>query len=329
MGPDEPARHPRSSIEDIHQACGRIGADLYLFMAPDAKRWAKALSLREPRSAFEFLALLREDDVTCICDRLAERFGQLGMPIVAVTSFIPEISHAYNEEMCDSAVRNLMLFALGIGNLQANCPILQLVCGSVFRKVRIDRGNVILQTNKVSDSLRMCLDRISRCKASVLESPRWPIDKLRLACELEPGSLNNLGDRDRLALMNNLIDNHQDALIRRTVGFNLDIAHWWLLGHTVDSWISFFKKNPSLEEKIFHAHIAGHSPRGHFGDMSLKRMNDQSKSELKWWLARLAANAPNASGYVSLEYEAARDTILVIESIAELMEWLQEINGGR
>jgi sugar phosphate isomerase/epimerase len=97
-------------------------------------------------------------------------------------------------------------------------------------------------------------------------------------------------------------------LLARYVGINLDIAHWQLAG--VD-WREV-EKNPLVFKRIAHAHISGHHPLGHFGDLQLRTLNTPDDF-LPWlqMLQRRASTATNVvgvpfSGFVSIECEAMR-----------------------
>jgi hypothetical protein len=82
--------------------------------------------------------------------------------------------------------------------------------------------------------------------------------------------------------------------------------------------------NADVASRVFHAHISGHSRKGHFGDISLCSIDGEAQKKFKEWLTFLNdfAVAPDFGGFISVEYEAAREERIVIESVRELLGWL-------
>jgi len=340
----------------------RVGADLYLFMESDLSLWVQwvqrarkkdekklppnnrfLLANPEELSARQFLSMLEKDDVTLIATKLFDRFTELKVPIVAITSFIPEVSTTHDSRETDRAMLNLMRFAMEL-NVSARrlipvdsatqfvkgTPVLQIVCGSLFGGLeRISqedgkKSRLYVKTLQRDTLLKVMFKRLSKCYETLSnEYAQEDLDKLRIAAELEPGQMNLLGDKSHLS---EFLDAMYSVFGKESklCGFNLDAAHWWMLGHSEQEWDEQFESREDILERVYHAHISGHSPRGHLGDFSLKRLSDAHKVEMQQWLRRIA-KLNNSSWYVSLEFEAAKCTEDVTESMEELIKWIDAI----
>ena len=174
---------------------------------------------------------------------------------------------------------------------------------------------------------------------------RQALEQLRIAFELEPGPLYLLDGPISVVRFCHLIDRHADPAIRKHIGFNLDVAHWWLKNikpSFLDQPLKYleaeipsakddpiFKKDPPrIRERIFHSHISGHSRRAHFGDISLTMLSESDRQSYIEWLSALDALSKDEgsefSGYVSLEFEAARSRSCVVDSVCELFRMVDE-----
>ncbi len=90
----------------------------------------------------------------------------------------------------------------------------------------------------------------------------------------------------------------------------------------------FSKPAPDIRSRIFHSHVSGHSRRAHFGDISLAMLSDDGRSDYIQWLSKIGQLADDVdnkfSGYVSLEFEAARSRDRVVDSACELFRMMDE-----
>ena len=201
------------------------------------------------------------------------------------------------------------------------------------------------QIDELIEKKRALLDRLAE-KFNNQEKELATVHSLRIAFEMEPGPLYLLDGPRSLLRFCHLIESHTSPLVRKCVGFNLDIAHWWLKNITPDfldqpyqfldrrspnnepSVTAFGHAAPNLKNRIFHSHISGHSRRAHFGYISLTRMVEEDKQLYCQWLTKLIElvqqDGSRFSSYVSLEYEAARNLQCVIESADELVNLLAQ-----
>ena len=143
---------------------------------------------------------------------------------------------------------------------------------------------------------------------------------IAVALELEPGPLYCLRDYATLSSIAKTLE--EDGDLSPCVGFCLDIAHWNQtdIGKKRDQ----VEANAAITNRIVHAHVSGHHAKGHFGDIPLLDLGKED--DIRPWLKLLSGlgrrdvKYPAYSGYVSLEYEAAKSRRLVIESLASLMD---------
>ena len=75
-----------------------------------------------------------------------------------------------------------------------------------------------------------------------------------------------------------------------------------------------------VRKRIFHAHISGHSERGHLGDICLTKITPKQTDAYKVWLSTLQG-LPSVE-YVSLEFEAAKSMDEIDRSLQLLASWL-------
>ncbi|MEM9368725.1 MAG: TIM barrel protein, partial [Planctomycetota bacterium] len=145
---------------------------------------------------------------------------------------------------------------------------------------------------------------------------------LRLALELEPGPIYLLRNQETLEKLAAKIDSYDCQLVRSYVGFNLDVAHWWLADKITAKWLDE-DASEQLRSRIYHSHISGHSHRGHFGDYSLARIPSGQAVDFRGWLR--AITRLSTVDHVSLEYEAAPSQRDVVESVQALNRWLRRL----
>lgn len=359
----------RERLEKKHPG-NTIGFDAYVFLESDTKYLLEELhgSWDGRKSAIQFLASVDNESGLKATELAKKLLSKTRKKPVALTTFLPEISQCLEDgkdKTVLNAVRNLFSIAVAIGASDGKPPIVQMVAGNMLDDVRIQpesnvQENIAKSEAKAStpkkkkrnsfyvvssDELaayERILGRIATCLNELRESlgsnQQEAFNNLRIAFELEPGPLYLLDGPASIVRFCQLIENHEDPLIKKHVGFNLDVAHWWLkeieprfleepfqylkdTATNIDPMI-FDNPEPNLKSRIFHSHISGHSRRAHFGDISISLMSEEDKVKYVYWLAALSKLQRDSgfSGYVSLEFEAARSRDCVIDSASELIQ---------
>lgn len=336
LGPSQPETNDFSAFVNPLSNTVDIGADLYLMMEPDVRKWCEYWGI-EQLPAVDFLAQL-EDRMVDFLEILKTKLDKVGIKVVSATSFIPEISNKndrVNHDYTNTSWGKALIAIFQIANtLQSHRDqtVVQMVAGSVLDQFRVtekDGGHRFsVNTRERTALISLVLDRLSQCLQAASKKG-VDTNRLRIALELEPGPLYLLQNRKSLEEFSRAIDGHRCGLVKKCVGFNLDIAHWWLCRDlTTQDDVA-----DHVRQKIFGGHIAGHSPRGHFGDLSLTnlvaraqrdRFAQEQLEAYKMWLRFLAdaSSTPNAAGHVSLELEAAKPNEDVSSSLQLLRKWV-------
>lgn len=154
--------------------------------------------------------------------------------------------------------------------------------------------------------------------------------------ELEPGPLFVVRDWPTLR------EFCKDLASKRCspcVGLNLDIAHWRLASRQApkpEDEITPEKvaADPLVFRRVAHAHVAGHHPSGHFGDIPLEALNDPER-DFGPWIRLLVSRAGLSdqesgelkfSGYLSIELEATKHSDLLTRSVETLARLLGHVS---
>lgn len=321
-----------------------IGADIYLMMESDVTPWCRHWG-RERTPAVEFMAKMTDSQLDEFCVHVTEKMRQQGTQPVAATSFIAEISNKRPDLSPDDFVKTVwgksICTLIRIADrLQADRPaaVIQIVVGSVIDQFIVDDRSEIphftVSSRNRDDLTGVVLERLAACLSKVVDEHAIRPDRIRIAMELEPGPLFLLRDLASLERFASAIGNHPSNLVRECVGFNLDVAHWWLCRDIrPDSDLS-----ESIRSRIYGAHISGHSSRGHLGDWGLHKLEarareggvarSQRDAYLAWLRFLTDENrTPNASNYVSIELEAASPDEDILASIRTLDEWLHRVRS--
>ena len=335
----------------------KIDADLYLLMEKDVEEWSHEFRFdSSPRTAYEFMSLIaRQDDPKRFWSKIAETACENAAKgkarVVAITSFFPEINAAPDSQRVSDSIYvlvSLMGIAVEISRVQNNdrVPTIQAVTGSVissferYSDPKLDRdGRKTMHARKLEDLslIRFILSNIGAAISCIREYyDAETVSKLRIPLELEPGPLYLLRDPESLERFDDEIT-ASSSDISSCVGFNLDVPHWWLVDKTTARCIAsestvqtdakptiakeHWKASERLKSRIFHAHISGHSERGHFGDFSLSRLSPIQQDHFKRWLSGI--QSLQNCDYVSLEFEAAKSMEDVQDSVATLLNWLE------
>lgn len=337
---------------------GRPQADLYLFLREEARSWSRAFvgrklpRVEEKDSGFEFIAALETGHIRSISESIHEWLLELGIQPVAITSFIPEISLAptlhtgwsFFDRQVQGAIENLLRFAVAFGRRMGNrTPVVQMVAGSrisgirktlaqggeaagddVLLEAQVAAGTGAAGFHMIENRLKQAFQKVRNEIPPGQTEEREALDRVRIAVELEPGPLFLLNGPRALIEFCSVLDRSTSNDVKRRVGLNLDIPHW-MLARITPEWL---REHSGVEQRIFHAHVSGHSQRAHFGDFSLRHVDDSAAGHARSWLAelkRLAASpdaAGNFSGFVSLEFEVPPDPDAVWQSVEALIEML-------
>jgi hypothetical protein len=311
-----------------------LGCELYAFMQGELASWRRKFELPERATVVEFLAQLeqRMDVVDSCAAYIASRFPPGKTPIVAFASFIPEISGKPKSERAErsqAALRFLCRLALALRDVGHPVGAIEAVAGSsingIWRGARPQSPSALLpcfQANILRGN-----EPLARLIAGLRAGLEPISDELRqhrlaIAMELEPGPLYVLRD---WATLNEFCEQiREDPILCDVVGLNLDIAHWNMAPGVTPERV---RATPNVMERIVHAHCSGHHPQGHFGDACIFDLNDPATFvPYVDLLQEIAAGRGDSglpfSGYVSVEFEAARSPALVRTSVERLKELL-------
>ncbi len=338
LGPNNPDPEDFSAFTDPETDSVNVGADLYLMMEADVHKWCDYWGMGQ-FAAVDFLAQLGER-IDELCATLKSKLDRVAVDVVATTSFVPEISNRsensegdYSETVWGRAIAAIFQIASALQSHREQ-TVVQMVAGSVLDQFRVMSMNgdtrFSVSSRKRTSLISLVLDRLSACLIAANSRGGVNTDRIRIALELEPGPLYLLQNKESLEEFSMAIDSHDCPLVRQCVGFNLDIAHWWLC-RTLKTDIDVADH---VRRKIYGGHIAGHSPRGHFGDFALTKLVTRATSDpvaqqqledYQMWLHFLAddSKTPNAAGHVSLEFEAAKHCEDIPSSLKVLKQWTE------
>lgn len=328
------------------------GWELYCFMQDDADNAAWSLSRypdqKKGHSACARMASFHREggDYGKLAREIVSSFSACRGEgrIVAFATFLPEISSQIESQRLQAvdAYRCLILLAKALRNEQRSTDdfVIEFVCGGRIQKLKYERFKGESERNARAE---ICSwdDGVARLIGSLNDIAPAPEDRVILAAELEPGPLFLLHDWESMHRLLDKIDKHEK--LRQVVGLNLDVAHWMLAGieathvgspatrpsgngdSTPEHWTGC-----RLRDRIVHAHISDHG-NGHFSDVLLHELH--RKREFLDWLrllqhrkmARANQGSVPFSGYVSVEFEAAKNNHDVVESLSRLSALLREV----
>ncbi len=323
-------------VERVQPECPEgTAVDLYVFMQPEVERWLRrnpplADKCGNATSAVEVMAGLA-DDKKAIDDwakEITKYFSsEQGRPIVALTSFVPEVTSIQPDtcRQAREALRFLVRFACALNENGQPLRTIEMVAGSrmdgiwpsVLAKDRYTASRT--EDDAARQRLLFLLEQVLAEYADQKAQHR-----VFLSVELEPGPIFLLRNWQSLLRLCQGID--KDPLLSKFVGVNLDIAHWNLAKDISPQRVW---DTPEVRNRIVHAHIAGHHHCSHLGDLHLSDLN--TPKDFRLWidlLRRIAADwrdpdLPQFSGWVSLEYEAAKHQADVEDSFMLLTDLLQ------
>ena len=317
-----------------------LQAELYIMMEPDAQLWAQSWNWpqHEALSAVEFLSKISPEETEDLAARLRKNYKEMGVTVLGIASFIPEVACHPDSEVRRRAILALSTLIRIARFLVAPdldpkpVPVIEVVAGSCVESVVKENDDTFVDLMDDSVGCERVLGAIREALCNVLDD--IPDLRATIGIELEPGPLFLLRDYPTLRQFAKAIE--KDPLLRRYVGFNLDIAHWRLASIPVGIVDPESKvRDELIYERVVHSHIAGHHPHGHFGDIPLLEVNDPK--DFHSWLRALKNLAgskrnpelPPFSGCVSVEFEAAANDELVVKSVADLAVLLKESDGAK
>ncbi len=350
-----PSSYKASLNADAQMACVKVPTELYLFMETEMKEWAQEFgrwykfwcpravewAWAPPVNAAEFLARISDGEADQILERLSIRFPAAERPIVALASFLPEITRHYSNRHANpaiEAIKRLLYFAAKLRASGHPTRIVELVTGSVMQGI-LFRDDVEERGRKYfvrQHSREVITDRLFDNLGLALHSAPEGSDEVVLAMELEPGPCFLLNNWDSLEMFIRKLKGR--AALDDRVGFNMDIGHWRVAKITAQR----VNDHPDVKQRIIHAHLSAHHRCAHFGDAPLidhdKTPDGNGDVELMPWLHLLRSvyegkGSPETtelacSYHVSLELEATKSIEFVKDSYITMMNLLREVNAS-
>lgn len=320
-----------------------------VFMEPIAGK-ASTTSLL-PTSALVAMANCepKSDAIDHVAKQIFSHFRERRIKVCAIATFLPEIvagRRLRQAENVVAALRFLIQVAVHISGMQ-NHPIktIELVCGSrmagIWPAVKlcgdgndqsVDGGVNLHQCDFVANRMEPneAMNRLLEILREVAQEAHEY--QLSFALELEPGPMYVLNNLDAVHTLFKAI--LCDPMLRPCVGMNLDIAHWMMLGPSMTDLNREIIPGVRVRDTIIHAHISGHHPKGHLGDCDL--LSHRDATEIMTWLQllkelmsetelRQKQNLAPYSGFVSLEYEVAKNLDRVKTSLSALNDLLKKL----
>ncbi len=310
--------------------------ELYLMMEPEAGYWHKKLSPTccqaavNQFDAIELLAGLNQQGCDVIAKSLAQQFAEKNIEIVAVATFLPEVSDARDKRFVP-AMRNVGRIVQKLRTDPAHphkVRCVELVGGSRITDLKVTKSRV---SGKRVTEYKIGLVTAEQARTNLLTNLRavlqpdattgfqWP-EEVQMSVELEPGTFFLIRDWESLKAVGEELD--KCPLLSSMVGINLDVAHWRMAGiRPVMKGDSEPLGGQAVNEvlrRVNHVHVSGHHKAAHFGDVrpmlafNLDARIDDVKSEYAQWLhfyhyCQSLDECLPGSGYASLELEAASD----------------------
>jgi len=330
-------------------------AELYAFMHCDCDLFPRA-EIGE-YSIAEYLHSIREDPekIAALARTVGEYASAPGVTIRSIATYMPQL---YSEstpqwQQARDALAAIARFAISLP-APHKIRTIEIAGGSLIRglvpivnprwesavSIRSDPRDVrnspdlrmLAFRHQRPDAYRHLCDRLLVFHQHLIDLGIIP--GFSLALEMEPGPLfilNSLPAARKIALL--LDNNSKYESISKFVGFNIDIAHFALAGHSPDELFRDPHNRP-VYDRIASFHISDHG-LGHFADAPLGRCNfgrhsaDKREILREWVRAAVdyAGKVPDNrklafSSIMSIELEAARSIDLIHESCSTLISLL-------
>ena len=301
--------------------CLISAAELYTFM--NADEWLSEFSVFDGASLkplYHRLFEMEEGVISRLADKVAHEFASRRCKLVALASFIPEITdgNLTQSKIACGAIANLVRLGHAINAVQCQprheIGVLELVAGSLVDgfwpgTMEGDHNPVyVANVSSRSAAIRKLVHTLADLDLGALNEGKSR--GIRLAFEYEPGAMCVLGDTRSLRAFASRV--HEARL--DGVGFNIDIPHWDFLGGiTVDEMRS--ESWRFVRPLLFHAHVSDHT-RGHFGDCPPGWLHPEA-CFARWF--EFLSELPSFSGYVSLEMEAVKSRSVLTSAAAVIL----------
>jgi sugar phosphate isomerase/epimerase len=253
-----------------------------------------------------------------------------GLRVIGLSTFAADLLAHEEFKLAWESAQKALVFLLQVGRelnqLGHEVRALELVGGSQVDGLWMggDRyGGKHFVINRLTPAL--AIERLMRRLQPVCEVALET--GIPIALELEVGPLFTVSSLASLQQVSDFIHAQGTDAHRRTLGFNLDIAHWAFLAQISPQDVAGLQ---SVRERIVHAHISDHS-KGHFGDGVVGEFS--ARGEFEQWLELLSQvgenrspELPQFSGCVSVEYECAPNVEVVQESVEATSEILRNLD---
>lgn len=313
----------------IETAC-----ELYLAMQKDVQKRLQHLGYSGPEiNAVDAMSAFSKRG--SFLDSWMKGISKIRRPIIGLATFVPEITagpETSRGKLAQQAIRFACRFALELKTQKPMLRVIELVAGSrienIFHCQQPAGGGDRFIALQMSDE--EARDRIFANLKLALAPVRQELleAKLNLALELEPGPLFALRDWKTLSELCSRLRNDSD--LKNLVGVNLDVAHWRLAQIKLEDLNDGSGDSETVRNQIAHAHISGHHRSAHFGDTGLDELNNPA--DFLPWLRYLDQRARTSgsggitfSGYVSHEFEAAKDPEKVKQSVVILHSLIAQV----
>lgn len=242
-------------------------------------------------------------------------------------TFLPEIVALIGDKRQEEAASSLR-FLVSLGHqlsLHSTFPkdvtfTIELVAGCLLAY----KPNSASPPRNRSELLQEFLRRLSPIAAECINK------NVQLSIELEPGPLFLVRSRNDLAELAALLETEEFRSVRHYIGLNLDIAHWAKLSDISLTWLNSPEGRRVLD-LIAHVHVSDHT-KSHHRDRPVPK-GDEAKWLRPWveFVKHLGASSrepwlPRYSRCISVELEAAMDTVRLHESVDNLNTILSQDN---
>lgn len=265
-----------------------------------------------------------ESEIRNIADRMTIISDCKDVIIRAFASFIPEVS-SVNEQLRKEAVNALVFLGRlaaainrNVEPVESRISVIEIVAGSkttgIWPAMQTRNSSLrtlfaasMLSRDRAIDQLLKSLCEVDEQLGAIDHCPRFAI-------ELEPGPLYTIAYAEDLE---ELVHNLKRSNLSYRFGLNLDIAHWKLAGISITE---ARKLSNDVKSSILHAHLSGHFPLGHFGDVQPLLFDEAD--DFKHWLIFLSELPSGSySGIVALEQEAVKSQPYLVNSFRQFLSF--------
>lgn len=297
----------------------------------------------EYTTVLEFMAIYAQRDHGTFLnaiDKLAELVFDFSgrVPIIALASFIPTLSLPAEHpgaKIGQNALMFLHVFAGKlIGEKKHNSPkkmFVEIVAGSRVEGVfPVGNSDFLARISSNKNAVKNLVENIDIATKQAISNleindglEKYDLKNVIFAIELEPGPLFAVNGWNSIKQLCRNLDIHESEFIQKNVGLNLDVAHWRMAKDSSGKSISpeLVRGDLQVFRRIVHSHISGHHAHAHFGDIPLGALNELE--EFSPWISLLqqrmflGQSELPFSGFVSLEYEAAKSEAVARDAILE------------